>query len=304
MKTRKMTLFLLVILFCVTTVFFSTGAAGAKLKKWERKKIELEKDLYYYPRELHENDESIDKHSLDIYYPENSKDRPVMVFIHGGSWSYGDRSWYRLLGYTFAKQGIVTVIISYRLAPDYIYPAQIEDTVHAVNYVFNNISKYGGNPEFIYLCGHSAGAHIVSSIIFNDKFREQLSFEHQKLNGLILISGPFLISEEFIVKEKYSKTVEKVFTENKEVWDDASPFNHVKKIDIPIFIAYAENDWLLAKFQSKIFQKKLIDSGCNSEIKEIKTKNHYSEIVFMQLPEDEMHKEVLNFINTHLKSGE
>ena len=71
------------------------------------------------------------KQKLDLYLPEGKQNFPILFFVHGGAWRLGDRSNYRKLGEHFSRQGIGVVIPSYRLAPIYRHPAQVEDVAAA-----------------------------------------------------------------------------------------------------------------------------------------------------------------------------
>lgn len=258
--------------------------------------VELTDDLYYLNDDMIGIDPDPDKHRLDVYRPTTGENLPVFIFIHGGSWSFGDKAWYKYLGYAFAKQGLVTVIASYRLAPHNKYPAQVLDVVNSLNYTYHNVDNYNGNPDNIFICGHSAGAQLASLVVLNKKYNEMLDFDINKISGLILISGPYLLSEEFLIKERYSRLARKVFTENKDIWHEASPFYFVNRDAPDTLVCYAENDWLEIKYQAKIFYRKFKKLNNRVSIIEIPTKNHYSEIIFFQFKEDPLHRAVMKFI--------
>ena len=84
-------------------------------------------DIAYYEGP----DADAKKHKLDVYTPKGLKDFPVVFFIHGGTWSSGDRKMYGNMGQMFARQGIGVVVISYRLSPAVTHPAHIEDVARA-----------------------------------------------------------------------------------------------------------------------------------------------------------------------------
>src|SRR5262245_20984826 len=67
------------------------------------------------------------RHKLDLYLPEGAKDYPVLVFVHGGTWRSGRKERYAPLGRVFARQGIGTVVINYRLSPQVKHPAHVQD---------------------------------------------------------------------------------------------------------------------------------------------------------------------------------
>src|SRR5262245_63836394 len=103
--------------------------------------VEVVADIDYYKGD----DADKIKHKLDLYLPKGQKDFPVLFFVHGGAWKSGDRKLYGKLGETFAKNGVGTVIISYRLSPKVQHPAHIEDVAKAFAWTVKNIAKHGGN---------------------------------------------------------------------------------------------------------------------------------------------------------------
>jgi acetyl esterase/lipase len=130
------------------------------------------------------------KQHLDIYQPKNKpKDAPVLIFLHGGGNREGDRAQYGYVADPFAKHGIVTVVASYRLQPASPWPAQRDDAQAIVEWVYKNISKYGGDPEKIYLSGHSAGSNLTAILAYRDDWRKQRSLPMDVLKGVALQSA-------------------------------------------------------------------------------------------------------------------
>src|SRR5438132_7046995 len=128
--------------------------------------VEVVKDLAYDTSK----DADSNKHKLDLYLPKGQKDFPVLFFIHGGAWTSGDRRLYGALGHTFAKNGIGTVIISYRLTPQVQHPGHIEDVARAFAWTHQNIAKHGGRADQIFVSGHSAGGHLAALLVTNEKY--------------------------------------------------------------------------------------------------------------------------------------
>src|SRR5206468_3096567 len=105
------------------------------------------------------------KHRLDLYLPEGKSDAPVLFFVHGGGWTVGDKNLFGIaarLGKTLARRGIGLVSINYRLSPKVKHPEHIRDVARAFAWTHQNIGTYGGCKEEIFLCGHSAGGHLVA----------------------------------------------------------------------------------------------------------------------------------------------
>ncbi|HEX7114884.1 MAG TPA: alpha/beta hydrolase [Steroidobacter sp.] len=130
------------------------------------------------------------KQRLDIYQPKDKpQNAPVLIFLHGGGNREGDRAHYGYVAEPFAKHGIVTVVASYRLQPALPWPAQRDDAQSVVEWVYKNIRRYGGDPEKIYLSGHSAGSNLTAILAYRDGWRKQRSLPMDVLKGVALTSA-------------------------------------------------------------------------------------------------------------------
>jgi len=90
---------------------------------------------------------------------------PVVLFIHGGSWTMGDkREQGRPMLHEFVKRGWIAVVPNYRLAPRHPWPAQIEDVTRVLGWVKKNIAVHGGDPERVVIAGGSAGGHLAALV--------------------------------------------------------------------------------------------------------------------------------------------
>lgn len=105
---------------------------------------------------------------VDVYTPPSCQRGgcPVIMWVHGGGWSHGSKNMRSTaqLAATWCAAGAVLVAVDYRLSPDVMHPAHVEDIAASINWVRQNIQAYGGNPARIYLLGHSAGAHLVALV--------------------------------------------------------------------------------------------------------------------------------------------
>lgn len=112
------------------------------------------------------------KHSLDVFLrpPERQAAKrplqPCLMFIHGGSWQRGSKrltlNLYENVAAVACAAGGVGVTIDYRLSPEVTFPTHLEDCAAALRWVQGNIAQYGGDPDRVILCGHSAGAHLAT----------------------------------------------------------------------------------------------------------------------------------------------
>ncbi len=145
-------------------------------------------------------------HRLDMYVPANVNKRhdiPILVFIHGGNWQQGNKNLYRFVGSHFAKNGYMVIIPNYRKYPQVKYPDFVEDAADAVAWAYKNGEKYGGNPETLYLMGHSAGGHIAAMLSSDQHYLEDAGVPFNNIKAFAGLAGPY----DFIPKEKDLKDI-------------------------------------------------------------------------------------------------
>ncbi len=130
------------------------------------------------------------KQKLDLYLPHSESASPVYIFIHGGGFVEGDRSHYGYVATPLAAQGIVTVVMSYRLSPSH-YPEQAQDVQAVLGWVYRNIENYGGDASRIFIGGHSAGAILSAYVSVNKTWLAPASLPEDLIKGYVPISGPY-----------------------------------------------------------------------------------------------------------------
>jgi acetyl esterase/lipase len=201
------------------------------------------RDVAYWEGE--EFDEK--KHRLDIYSPKGEGPHPVVVFVHGGGWIIGDRQQpggnYAQLGRRLASQGVVAMVISYRLAPWSRHPAQIRDTARALSWALHHAPEYGGDPTAVFAMGHSAGAHLVALASCDPKWMQEWGASPSQLAGAVTVSGPYDV--EHFGRSLFigGPMVMPTFGQDKKVWRDVTPSVHLRDARPPPFlVAWADGD--------------------------------------------------------------
>lgn len=132
------------------------------------------------------------RQSLDVYTPVRPQTvRPVVVFFYGGSWQSGSRAYYRFIGEALTAHGVVTVVADHRLYPEVVFPAFVADAAQAVAWVHGNIAAFGGDPDRIFLMGHSSGAHIAALLATDRTYLRAVGVPAASVRGLIGLAGPY-----------------------------------------------------------------------------------------------------------------
>ena len=126
-------------------------------------------------------DDGHKRHVLDIHTPEKANDErlPVMFWIHGGGWQVGDKSDVALKPKVLTERGFVFVSTNYRLLPDVTMDVLTHDVAASLGWVHRNIARYGGDPQRIFVGGHSAGAQLAALICTDDRYlkEQNVSFD-------------------------------------------------------------------------------------------------------------------------------
>ncbi|MFO1147859.1 MAG: alpha/beta hydrolase [Alsobacter sp.] len=132
------------------------------------------------------------RQTLDIYGPPGAGGRkPVVIFIYGGSWNSGRRQDYAFVGKALAAQGVVAVVIDYRLVPQVRFPGFVEDAARATAWVKANIAAHGGDPDRVFVMGHSAGAYNAAMVSVTPTYLRAAGLRGRAFRGFIGLAGPY-----------------------------------------------------------------------------------------------------------------
>ena len=178
-----------------------------------------------------------DNPKLNVFIPRKSnvEQAAVLIFIHGGNWNSGRKGTYDLLGRNFANKSIITVIPDYTLSPNASYDTMTEQIAKVIIWCKENIHKYGGDPNQIFVSGHSAGGHLGALAVMNPKYK----IDPKSISGIILNDTAGLDMNNYLEgnppteKDNYLAT----WTSNPEKWKEASPIYFLNK-NTPPFLIY------------------------------------------------------------------
>lgn len=231
------------------------------------------------------------KHRLDLFVPRGIRDFPVLLFIHGGGWVSGDRKLYASVGKVFARNGVGTAVISYRLSPAVQHPAHIEDAARAFAWLKQNVERYGGRSDRLFVAGQSAGGHLTALLATSGCYLEEQGCSLTDIRGAIPISG---------IYEFPPGRFSRVLGDGAEAAASASPLRHISAQSPPFLILYAQNDIPGCDRMSGLFCRTLKQQNVEADVHQLGDRNHVS-IMFrlMMSTRDPATQWMLKFIAAH-----
>ena len=233
------------------------------------------------------------KDRLDIFMPASFDPVPVIVYFHGGALRMGEKADACIVAKQFSALGIGVVTPNYRLTPAVMHPAHIEDAAAATAWVMQNIEDYGGDPERIYLAGHSAGAYLAVLLALDAKYLQAHSLSSTSIRGSIAIS-PFLY-----VEETAADRPKDVWGIDPVQWLAASVSPHIEEGKSPMMLIYASGDDKWRKRQNKKFGKAMRALGNDVLVKQVPKRDHMSLISKINAEDDRIIGMILTFIAKH-----
>lgn len=236
------------------------------------------------------------KHRLDLFVPQGLQDAPVLIFVHGGAWTSGDKNLYAFIGRAFAEQGFVTAVINYRLSPQVQHPAHIEDVARAFAWVHRNVARYGGNPEKIFVMGHSSGGHLTALLALDEKYLQAHGLTLSAIRGAVPISGIYDVTVE---PPDPINVYRVVFGTDPQVRRDASPITHVGPNKPPFLIMYAQFDFPGFGAQAQQLLSRLREYDNDATLIEIPNRDHVTIIFNIGVSGDRTTEEILKFLRSH-----
>jgi len=268
---------------------------------------QIVRDLSY-----HEGDPSHpDKHRLDLFLPTvdsagpTADVWPVVVFVHGGGWTSGDRGLrfggedvYGNLGRYLAAHGIGAAVISYRLQFEVDWRDQVEDVARAVAWVRTHIGDHGGDPNALFLMGHSAGAQLASYVALDRDTAAR--FGVGTLCGLIPVSGAGfdLADDETYALGGSLSYYERRFRIGDEDWmREASVVGRIGHDAPDTLILYAEDDWDSLQRQALVLEEALRAAGGPARRVEVPDEDHYTVILALSRREGVAGPSVVEFVS-------
>ncbi len=202
---------------------------------------------------------------------------PVLVFFHGGSWRHGDPAHYGFIARNIAPEGYIVVLGGYRLGEEGRYPAMLHDTAAAVGWVHENIAGFGGDPQRIFLGGHSAGAYNVAQVALDPLLLEQAGVPGGAVAGVVGLAGPY----DFFPFDSDST---KAAFGSVGAGEESQPVTHARGDAPPLLLVHGEEDTLVKPRNTRALTRAMESAGGAVETLYMPDGNHNAPLLALASP--------------------
>ncbi|TDK21736.1 alpha/beta hydrolase [Luteimonas aestuarii] len=215
--------------------------------------------------------------ALDVYRPRHAiHAMPVVVFFYGGAWQRGNRARYGFVGSQLAQRGVVAIVADYRTWPTAGFPDFIDDAARAVRWSRDHVAEHGGDPDRIFIAGHSAGAQIAALLGTDARHLGRVDMTPRDLAGVIGLAGPY----DFAIGGK----LERIFGPP-EQWPDAMAVRFVDGDEPPFLLIHGDRDRTVEPGNSRRLHAALREAGASSRIVWLAGASHFAPAAAFYSPE-------------------
>lgn len=222
-------------------------------------RIELTRSIAYAERS---------RHRLDVCRPRRVVGAPVIIFFYGGAWQSGYKELYRYIAKALARRGYVAVVPDYRIYPEVCYPDFLDDGALVVRWVKDNIARFGGDPNKLFLKGHSAGAHIAAMLSIDARWLGKVRLDPRRdIAGLIGIAGPYDLMP------LRDQTLQAIFGGSNR--PETQPIYHVSPGAPPALLMTGDRDRLVEPGNSVRLAARLVADGNRATVLTYRRVGHF-----------------------------
>ncbi|MBI5687342.1 MAG: alpha/beta hydrolase [Verrucomicrobia bacterium] len=253
-----------------------------------------------------------ERHVLDIYAPDGAKNLPVVFWIHGGGWQTGDKTSVQEKPRAFAEKGFVFVSTNYRLLPNVDMGTLISDVAKSLGWVHKHVAGHGGDPQRIFVMGHSAGAQLAALLCTDDRYLKAEGVPFSVLKGCVPVDGdtydvPAIIETGETRRRVHGQPQPKFghrekFGNDPAKHRDFSAVTHVAKDKgIPPFLILHVSDHPDNSAQAFRLGAVLKEAGVPVRVFGAKETNHIKINANLGFPDDPATKALFEFVSAALK---
>jgi acetyl esterase/lipase len=210
-------------------------------------------------------------HKLDIYLPEAVPTGrvPVLLFMHGGYWTHGYKDWLGFMAPAFISLPALFISVDYRLAPAAPYPAALEDCLAALAWTYHHVRAYGGDPQQLFVGGHSAGGHLAALMTLQPALLTARGLPADGITACFPVSGVYDLDGDLPPDRLQA------FLPAGVRRAEASPIHHTSGNQTPFLLAVGERDFPVLYEQAYAMAAALRRESSDTALLEIAAADHF-----------------------------
>lgn len=250
------------------------------------------------------------RHTLDVFAPAGASNRPVVFWIHGGGWARGDKKEVNVKPALFTGRDFVFVATNYRFVPQATIREITGDVAKALAWTHRNAASYGGDPDTIFVMGHSAGAQLAALICTDDRYVRAEGLSLRMVKGCVPVDGDTydVATEvkmvEAVQERPYFDSHRRKFGHEAALIDLSAVTHVARDKGIPPFLIIHVADYpqSLTGLQSHLLAARLIHhGGVSAKVLAVPGKTHVTLDADLGTPGDATTEAILQFVSAQLK---
>jgi triacylglycerol lipase len=256
-------------------------AVYAPLQAGPPEGVRIERDIAYGAH---------DRHRLNLFVPRGASAAGIVLYIHGGGFVTGDKeempgAFYDNVGLWAAGKGLIGATMNYRLAPDHPWPAGRDDVGAAIDWLRTNAAQYGGDPQRIFVIGHSAGgAHLAGFM--------SVPGNAEKLAGCICVSGVYDL--------RVTPVNTTYFGKDEALYAERSPLPGLTRASTPLLVVTAEFDpEYIQRHWLSLVAEVLREKKTLPRLAQIRGHSHFSIVLHLNSPDTSLGDQLIDFIRQY-----
>lgn len=242
---------------------------------------------------------------LDIYVPgeklnQTGLNLPIVIYFYGGCWGGCltlEKENYVFVAEALTSNNYIAILADYRRYPEVKFSQLMNDAKKSVEWVRSNIYRYGGNPENIFLMGHSSGAHMAVMLSLDESYLQAQTY--QSIKGFVGLAGPY----DFL---PFTKPYQKILFGPEQKYPQSQPINFVDGNEPPLLLLYGNQDPTVFPVNIKSLTNKVQKLGGQVEAHIYDDIDHFSILGALSKPYQKKQPilgDIICFLNRHAENG-
>lgn len=192
---------------------------------------------------------------LDYYYPTELKDFPTVVWFHGGGLEAGNKE----IPSALMDSGIGVIGVNYRLLPKATVQECIDDAAAAVAWAFHEVERRGGNPDKIFVAGHSAGGYLTDMVVLDKHWLEKYGVDADRIAGAFPYSAQVITHYNVRKKDGVGALQPRM--------DVTAPLYHVRKLPMPMLVLSGDRELeLYGRYEEQAYFWRMMKLNGNDQV--------------------------------------